>query len=93
MRRIAQVLILFLAITLSAQEPPAPPPPPQIFAPGDLLLSNDRGRCSASGLILGTPVAKDFAGGHTITVSREDGHLISEPYPRGITIVVWTVTD
>jgi hypothetical protein len=101
MRRIARCLIpgVLFAITLSAQEPPAPPPPPppppppQIFAPGNLLLSTDSGHCYASGLILGTPVAKDFAGGHTIEVTRDDGRLISEPFQGGTTIVTWTVMD
>jgi hypothetical protein len=83
---------IFFAMILCAQEAPLPPLP-QILAPQDLVLSNDRGRCSASGLILGTPVARDFAGGHTITASRDDGLSLTEPYPRGRTLVMWTVTD
>ena len=96
MRRIAQCLVpgFLFVITLSAQEqPPPPPPPPQIFAPGDLALSNDHGRCSASGLILGIPKATDSTGGHTIEATRNDDQPISEPFPVGITIVTWTVTD
>jgi hypothetical protein len=83
---------IFFAGILCAQEAP-PPPPPQIFAPQDLVLSNDRGRCSATGLILGTPAARDFAGGHTITASRGDGLPLTDPYPRGPTLITWTVTD
>jgi hypothetical protein len=83
--------ISFAAI-LRAQEAPLPPLP-QILAPQDLVLSNDRGRCSATGLILGTPVARDFAGGHTITATRSDDLPLTDPYPRGSTLVTWTVTD
>jgi hypothetical protein len=83
---------LLLAVTLFAQDAP-PPQPPQIVAPADVVLSNDRGRCSASGLILGTPAARDFAGGHTITVTRNDDAPMTEPFPRGQTVITWTVTD
>src|SRR5436190_1193612 len=94
MRRIVQCLVAgcVFVITASAQEQP-PPPPPQIFAPGDVALSNDRGRCYASGLILGIPKATDSTGGHTIDAARNDEQPISEPFPVGTTIVTWTVTD
>lgn len=92
MRRIAQCLVpgLLFVITLSAQEQPRPP---QIFAPGDLVLSNDHGRCFASGLILGVPKMKDSTGGHRIEAARDDDLPISAPFPVGTTIVTWTVTD
>jgi hypothetical protein len=88
----ARVLIggLLFAAILPAQEQP---PLPQIFAPGDLQLSNDSGRCSASGLVLGIPKATDSAGGHTIEAVRNDGEAIAAPYPVGTTTVTWTVTD
>src|SRR5438477_600149 len=82
---------IFFAGIVCAQEVPLPPLP-QILAPQDLVLSNDRGRCSASGLVLGTPLARDFAGGHTITATRDDELSLAEPYPRGKTLVTWTVT-
>ena len=81
---------LALATFLLAQELP---PPPQIFAPGDLTLTNDRERCYASGVLLGTPRAVDSAGGHTVAGVRDDDHSLSDPFPVGITTVTWTVTD
>src|SRR5438309_9278404 len=94
MSRMIRCLIpaIFFAGIVCAQEVPLPPLP-QILAPQDLVLSNDRGRCSASGLVLGTPLARDFAGGHTITATRDDELSLTEPYPRGRTLVTWTVTD
>jgi hypothetical protein len=93
MRRIAWCLVAGFAISLSAQEQPPPPPLPQIFFPGDVALNNDRGRCYASGLILGIPKATDSTGGHTIDAVRSDDQPMSEPFPVGTTIVTWTVTD
>jgi hypothetical protein len=94
MRRMAWCLVagFAFAIGASSQEPP-PPPPPQIFWPGDVALTNDRGRCHASGLILGIPKATDSTGGHTIDATRDDDKPISEPFPVGTTIITWTVTD
>src|SRR4051794_20903231 len=90
----SHVIAIVLARALAAQEaPPPPPPPPQIVAPADLVLANDRGRCPASGLILGAPAARDFTGGHTIAADRSDGLSVSEPFPRGGTIITWTITD
>jgi len=79
-----------LATLLLAQELPLPP---QIFAPGDVTLTNDRERCYASGVLLGTPRAVDSAGGHTVTGVRDDDHPLSDPFPVGITTITWTVTD
>jgi len=92
MRRVVQWLVpaLVFGITLSAQEQA---PPPVIFAPGDVALSNDHGRCSASGLILGIPKTADSTGGHTIDAKRDDGQSLAQPFPVGTTIVIWTVTD
>jgi hypothetical protein len=87
-------LLFAIAGIISAQEAPStPPPPPEIDQPGEILLSNDPGRCSASGLILGTPGARDFAGGHSLTVARDDELGITEPFPTGNTILTWTATD
>jgi hypothetical protein len=93
MRRIAQCLIpcFAFAIALSAQE--QTPPPPQIFPPGDLTLTNDQGRCYATGIILGVPRATDSAGGHTISAVRDDDLPLSDPFPIGVTNITWTVTD
>jgi len=84
------LVLAALLVALFAQELP---PPPQIDAPANVVLANDPGRCSASGLILGVPAARDFAGGHAITASRGDGLPMSDPFPRGDTVIFWTVTD
>ncbi len=84
--------LIVIVSALSAQETP-PSPPPQIFSPGDLVLGNDAGRCSASGIIFGIPVARDFTGGHSISARRNDDLQMTDPFPRGLTVVIWTVTD
>jgi hypothetical protein len=91
MRRIFPWLVpALVVISLSAQEQT---PPPLIFPPGDVALSNDHGRCSASGLILGIPRTADYTGGHTIDAKRDDGDSLTQPFPVGTTIVTWTITD
>lgn len=60
---------------------------PSITAPAAVRASNDAGKCSASGLNLGTPVASD-----NCTVANVSNNAPTE-FPVGTTIVTWTVTD
>ena len=60
---------------------------PIITCPIDVLVSNDPGLCSASGVVLGAPVTGDNCTVYSIT----NNSLTT--YPVGVTIVTWTVTD
>ncbi|MDG1333237.1 MAG: HYR domain-containing protein, partial [Crocinitomicaceae bacterium] len=60
---------------------------PTITCPGDVIVNNDPGLCSASGIVLGTPTIGDNCAGTTFS---NDGLTT---YPVGVTNVTWTVTD
>jgi N-acetylneuraminic acid mutarotase len=60
---------------------------PTITAPAAVTVKNDTGKCSASGVNLGTPVTADNCGVATVT---NNGPSV---YPKGSTTVTWTVTD
>ena len=62
--------------------------PPGITAPADLTdVPTDRGLCSATGVALGAPAVSDNCG-----VGSPSSDAPSE-FPKGTTIVTWTVTD
>src|SRR5206468_3488704 len=60
---------------------------PSISCPGAVTVSADVGQCSATNVVLGTPVTGDNCGVSTVV---NDG---SGAYPVGTNAVVWTVTD
>jgi gliding motility-associated-like protein len=60
---------------------------PTIIAPANLVVSNDAGVCTASGISLGVPVTADNC---TVAGVTNDAPAT---YPLGITTVTWTVTD
>jgi large repetitive protein len=60
---------------------------PTIIAPAAVLVIADLGQCSASGIILGTPVTADNCSVASITNDAV------EPFAIGNTTVTWTVTD
>jgi hypothetical protein len=60
---------------------------PTITCPGDVVVNNDPGVCSATGVVLGTPTTAD----NCSVASTTDNGLVT--YPVGVTNVIWTVTD
>ena len=60
---------------------------PTITCPADVVVSNDPGICSATGVVLGTPTTADNCSVASVT----DNGLVT--YPLGVTNVIWTVTD
>lgn len=62
---------------------------PVITCPADISVGNDAGLCSASGLVLGTPITSDACGIDVLTLSNN----APLNFPVGNTNVVWTVSD
>jgi hypothetical protein len=60
---------------------------PSIIAPAAVNVSTDPGKCTASGVSLGTPVTSD-----NCTVASVTNNA-AEPFSQGSTTVTWTVTD
>ena len=60
---------------------------PTILAPADVLVSADFGSCSASAVMLGSPILSDNC---TSPSAINDAPLV---FPIGNTTVTWTVTD
>ena len=52
----------------------------------------DPGKCYAT-LDPGTPVISDNCPNPTVAGVRSDGKPLTDPYPVGLTIIAWTVTD
>jgi hypothetical protein len=61
--------------------------PPSITCPTDVVVNNDPGVCSATGVVLGTPATADNCSVASVT----DNGLVT--YPLGVTNIIWTVTD
>jgi len=68
-------------VTVKDQEPPT------ITCPADLTVSTDAGKCSASGVALGSPITGDNCGVASV------GNNALTVFPKGTTTVTWTVTD
>jgi len=60
---------------------------PTITAPIDVIVNNDPGLCTATGVVLGVPVTADNC---TVASVVNDA---TEPFALGSTTVLWTVTD
>ncbi len=60
---------------------------PKITAPAAVSVNSDAGKCTATGVSLGTPVATD-----NCTVASVTNDAV-EPFASGNTTVTWTVTD
>lgn len=60
---------------------------PTITAPPPLSVGTDAGKCSATNVVLGSPVTADNCSVASITNNAV------EPFPIGSTTVTWTVTD
>ena len=60
---------------------------PTISAPADKTVNSDNGKCTASGVSLGTPTTSDNCGVKNVA---NDAPSV---FPLGTTTVTWTVTD
>ncbi|MBK9591878.1 MAG: HYR domain-containing protein [Crocinitomicaceae bacterium] len=60
---------------------------PTILCPANVIVNNDVGLCTASGVTLGVPIDNDNCSVLSVT---NDGVA---NYPIGTTVVTWTVTD
>jgi hypothetical protein len=66
---------------------------PVIECGSDLVVDNEPGNCAAR-LTLRPPTVFDACESNLIPVAtRSDGRHVDAPYPRGQTIVTWTVTN
>jgi hypothetical protein len=66
--------------------------PPVITCPADIVQGTDPGQCSA--LVNVTPAtATDDCSSVTVGGSRADGKAMTDPYPKGVTLINWTATD
>ncbi|RYZ56040.1 MAG: HYR domain-containing protein [Sphingobacteriales bacterium] len=60
---------------------------PVVTAPADVSVSTDAGACTASNIALGYAAGNDNCPGFTVT------HDAPAVFPKGTTMVTWTVTD
>jgi subtilisin-like proprotein convertase family protein len=60
---------------------------PTISAPAAVVVNTDAGQCSASSVALGTPIFGDNCPGSTVANNAPAS------FPKGLTVVIWTVTD
>jgi hypothetical protein len=60
---------------------------PSISAPAAVLANTDAGKCEGSGVNLGTPATADNCG---VSSVANDAPVV---FPKGETVVTWTVTD
>ena len=69
--------------------------PPTIDCPIDVTFGTDPGVCSAvlTSTQLGDAIYLDNCPDSTLTLSRSDGLALSDPFPKGETVVTYTVTD
>ena len=60
---------------------------PTISAPAAVIVSTDAGQCTASSVALGSPVSGDNCPGSSVANNAP------AIFPKGLTVVTWTVTD
>ncbi len=60
---------------------------PEIVCPANVSANTDTDLCTASGVVLGNPATSDNCG---VLTSFNDA---TEPYPVGVTTIIWTVED
>jgi hypothetical protein len=63
------------------------PQPPRITCPANVTVNTDFGKCYATGVALGPPVATDDSGSVTVTSNAP------AVFNKGVTTVTWTATD
>ena len=65
--------------------------PPKVAAPS-ITLPTDAGLCSAAIANLGA-TATDNCGSPTLSSARSDTRPLTDPFPKGVTTILWTATD
>jgi len=65
--------------------------PPRVTA-ADITRGTDAGICGAAIASLGAS-ATDNCGTPTLTGVRSDSRPLTDPYPKGVTTILWTATD
>ena len=65
---------------------------PVLSVPADISLDLEIGSCSAN-VDVGSATATDDEEGFEISSERSDLLQLDEPYPAGVTTIVWTVRD
>jgi hypothetical protein len=66
--------------------------PPVITCPADIVQGTDPGQCSAA-VTVAPATATDDCSTVTVNGSRADGKALTDPYPKGVTLINWTATD
>jgi hypothetical protein len=66
--------------------------PPVITCPADIVQGTDPGQCSAA-VNLAPATATDDCSSVTVSGSRADGKALTDPYPKGVTLINWIATD
>jgi hypothetical protein len=61
--------------------------PPVITCPAKIITNTSSGQCSATGVVLGSPIASDNCGILSVVSNAPSS------FPLGTNFVVWTVTD
>lgn len=64
---------------------------PVITCPGDILVNNDFGKCFAT-ISVGTATVSTNCGVTSIIGRRTDNLSLTDPYPVGLTHIIWTAT-
>ena len=67
--------------------------PPVIICAADANDVTDPDACEATGVDIGSTTADDNCALASLVGTRNDGLLITDPYPVGITTITWTATD
>lgn len=67
--------------------------PPVVICAPDVTTMADAGACEATNVDLGTTTATDNCILASLVGIRNDGLLISDPFPVGTTTITWTATD
>ena len=67
--------------------------PPVVICAADVNGVADNGECDATNVVLGTTTATDNCALASLVGVRDDGLLITDAFPVGVTTITWTATD
>ncbi len=65
--------------------------PPVITCPSDITQDTNPGECQATVLVTAATATDNC--GATVAGVRSDGLTLTDPYPKGVTLITWTATD
>lgn len=68
-------------------------PPPTISCAANVSTTTTSCSATVDAQTLGTPTTGGGSGTVTVEGARNDGHSLDDPYPTGVTSIVWTATD